>query len=201
MEQQEVANNDQEVANGEGQTTKQSEGISLETLSQRLQELESSKERLESESKKWKSRYKELESTNEEAQSRRLEEEGKYQELLELEKNKAHTYSKQMQDLKKKALQKELRIEVSRYARDAFDLEDVVNSLPIDLLEIDEDNMSVKGVAEAVAKVKESKHWLFDNKKVPTTMAARPENGVPSPKTLAEMSNTEKQNLLKSLIT
>jgi hypothetical protein len=186
---------DETQANAQAQS-KQTEP-SMTDLMARLERLESSKERLENESKKWKSRYKELEQDNQSAMQKRLEEEGKYQELLELERQKRTELETQVMQTKKTALQKELRAQVANLAKDAFDIEDVVKNLDHSLIEIDEEKFTINGLNEAVAKVKESKSYLFERPGVPGQMTGRPNNKAPQKKQLHELTKAEKDALLR----
>ena len=163
----------------------------------RVKELEASKARVESESRKWKEKFQRLSSEREESDKEKAKKEGNYQEVLEQEKSKLMD---QMGQIKKSALKKELRAEVSKYARDAYDIDDIVKSLDSSLLEIDEEELSIKGIQEAVSKVREAKQYLFNSKQVPGYVSSKPESKAPPHKTLAEMNSKEKQNILKSLL-
>lgn len=187
--------------NTEEQAKATTEGESLDPnkLLERLEALESSKERLETESKKWKERYKELETENEAARQKRLEEEGKYQELLEMEKKKHATLQEQIDKTKKTALQKELLTQIARYAPNAHDFEDVYKNMPYEMLDLDEEDMTFKNVQDAVNQVKENKPYLFATDKLPGSMSSRPD-GKPKAKDLNTMKPEEKQRMLASLL-
>ena len=204
MEQTQVVKEETQAAKTqevESQETPKGE-TDLDAVMKRLEMLEGSNERLESESKKWKSRYKELESTNEEAKRERLEQEGKWQELLELEKNKNMQAAKSMQELKRQALDKELGVQVARYAKDAIDLNDVVYAVKTmgeGIVEIDPDNMTISGVQDAIALIREKKAHFFDQGRPPGQVSSRPMSQVPQKKSLAEMTMAEKNALLKEV--
>lgn len=180
----------------------ETEAVELDAkkLSEELESLKSQNERLLAESKKYKQRAQSVETQQEKLQREALEKEGKFQELLEMEKSNNQKVSEQMMQIKRSALQKEIKAEVARYAKDAFDVEDIIKNLDSSLLEVDEDSLTVKGIDKAVAVVRENKKYLFSNPNIPSFVNSRPNDKIEK-KSLSDMSKEEKQKLLKGLIT
>ena len=87
---------------------------------------------------------------------------------------------------KKATLKKELHYQVAKHATDAFDVDDVIKSLPKDMLEVDEETLAVKGVDQAVSFVKEKKPYLFDRQVKHGMANARPDGAPPKEKSLEE---------------
>lgn len=168
--------------------------VDIEQVMERLGQLESSYNRVLDESKNWKSKYKSLRDQVEQDQTKKLEDGENWKELLEIEKNKAHEMSQQLSHFKKETLKQKIHFEAAKYASDAFDIDDVINNLPRDMVSIDEENLTVKGISEAIGLVKEKKPWLFNNKKSHGMVTERPvgENGRA---TYDDLSKQEKDKL------
>ena len=187
----------------EGQTTEvkndESQSVDVNAVMERLQQLESSNQRILDESKSWKTKYQSLRGEVEQKESKKLEESENWKELLEIEKNKAHDLSVQMNHFKKETLKQKIHFETARHAPDAFDINDVINNLPRDILSIDEESLTVKGIDEAISVVKEKKPWLFNNKKTAGQTTSRPvgDNGR---LTYDELSKTDKDNLFMNAL-
>lgn len=181
------------------QETKQPE-VDVEGLIARLEKLEGSNSRLLEESKTWKSKYRNLATDVEAKEKAVLEKNENWQDLLEIEKNKRSEMEVKLKDTKKSVLQKELGFKVASYAKDAHDVNDIISSLPKDLLTIDEESLVVTGVSEAVNHVRESKPWLFMKESKSGMASARP-NGQPEKKTYENSSVEEKDALFADALT
>ena len=168
--------------------------VDMDQVMERLSQLESSYNRVLDESKNWKSKYRTLRDQVEQDQTKKLEESENWKELLEIEKNKAHEMSQQLTHFKKETLKQKIHFEAAKYAPDAFDIDDVINNLPRDMVSIDEESLTVKGVGEAIGLIKEKKPWLFNTKKSHGMATERPvgENGRP---TYDELSSKDKDDL------
>ena len=168
------------------------EQVDVQALLKRVEQLEASKERILEESKQYKNKYRELRNNVETEQKQKLEESENWKELLDIEKNRAHTLNEELASTKKRVLKKELNFQVARYASDAFDVDDVINSLPKDMIEIDQESLSVKGVDTAVSFLKEKKPYLFNTGKKPGMASSRPvsDNGK---KDLSQLSKQEQE--------
>ena len=161
---------------GEAQETQ----VSVEQFNQlreQLEKFQSTNERLLQESKEYKSKYSSLRTEVESKQQAELVEKENWKELLEIEKNNRFEIEEQAKALRKTALKKELNYSVARHASDAYDVEDVINALPTDVVSIDEENLKVVGVEDAVNKLKETKPHLFRPKDVPAMMNSKPNIG------------------------
>lgn len=136
----------------------------LQVLHATIAGLKSTNERLLNESKDHAGKYRTLRdevSTKEKAD---LEQNEQWKELLDKEKNSHFELGEKYKGLRKQTLQKSLEFEIAGLAKDAFDVRDVINSMPLDEVNIDEDNLTFGGLEEAVKKVRESKEYLFKPK-------------------------------------
>lgn len=168
--------------------------IDVDAVMKRLEQLESTNQRILDESKTWKSKYQGLKSDVEKSEAKKLEESENWKDLLEIEKNKSHELVEQLKHFKKETLKQKIHFEVAKHAPDAFDINDVISNLPRDILAIDEDALTVKGIEEAVSLVKEKKPYMFNNKKVHTQASSRPV-GENSRSSYDELSKKEKDEL------
>ena len=174
--------------------------INIEALQARLEKLESTNERLLNESKTYKNKYQGLRNDVETKQKTQLEESENWKELLDIEKNRAFELEEKHKSMQKNVLRQKLNFEVARHAKNAFDVDDVINSLDRDSLHIDEENLEVGGIKEAVELVMKSKPHLFNTGVKPHGMGERPpENYKPEEKekSLAELLGEGfKQNVI-----
>lgn len=181
----------------------QEQGMSAEQmqeLAERVKQLEASKERILAESKEYKNRYQSLKNEVSEKEKETLEEAGNYQELLEKERNAKRELEAKTQQLRKQTLRSNLVSEVARYAPDAFDVADVMNNLPESNLVMDDEALTVGGVKEAVALVKQSKPWLFDNRRTTGMVSAKPMADVPKEETLEEKIEKDPRGMLRAAL-
>jgi hypothetical protein len=160
VEGQENIEQQTEIVNAESQ--EQAQEVDVKALMARLEKLENTNERLLNESKQYKTKYQGLRSDVETKQRAQLEESENWKELLEIEKNKAFELETNMKDMKQKVIKSNLTSEVSMYAKDAFNVSDVINNLPKDILEIDDENLRVNGIKDAVEMVRKEKSYLFN---------------------------------------
>ncbi len=174
--------------------------INIEALQARLEKLESTNERLLNESKTYKNKYQGLRNDVETKQKTQLEESENWKELLDIEKNRAFELEEKHKSMQKNVLRQKLNFEVARHAKNAFDVNDVINSLDRNSLHIDEENLEVGGIKEAVELVMKSKPHLFNTGVKPHGMGERPpENYKPEEKekSLAELLGEGfKQNVI-----
>lgn len=174
--------------------------VDVAELMARLEKLESTNHRLLEESKTYKTKYQSVQKEKEETERERLEKEGKFQELLDLEKNTAAKLKSEMLDLKKQSLRNTLKFEVAKHATDAYSVDDVIKCLPMDMIQMDEDELTFTGVQDAIAKLKEDKFYLFKNEKQTGMVSGRPEAVKPTQKTPEEMTSAERMNVLRDAL-
>ena len=141
-----------------------------------LAQMRSTNSRLLTESKDNADKFRVLRDNVDAKEKKKLEVDGKTDELLAIEKNNVFKLQEQMKERAKRELQKDLEIEVARYAGDSHDLKDVVAALPLEMLTVDEESGEVSNVKEAVAKVREDKSYMFKSKETPTTVSTRPQH-------------------------
>ena len=134
----------------------------MESMQAKMQKLSNTNERLLNESKQNKSKYQSLKTEVENKERQQLVESENYKELLEIEQNKLFETQEKMKSMKQKVMKANLRSEVAKYAKDAYDIDDIINSLPRDVLELDDDNLMVNGVKEGVDLVRKNKAHLFN---------------------------------------
>lgn len=175
--------------------------VDVDKLMARVEQLESTNQRILDESKDYKNKYRGLRDSVDKDQATKLEESENWKELLDLEKNKTHSLGEQVTQFKKTSLKKELHFQVAKHASDAFDVDDVINSLPKDLLSVDEETLSVQGVMEAVASVKDKKPHLFNTLTKTGMVTARPDGSIPKDKTMDERIAEDPSSMLKELLT
>jgi hypothetical protein len=168
--------------------------VDVEKLMSRVDQLEGSYNRVLDESKNWKSKYKGLRDQVEQSEVKKLEESESHKELLEIERNNSHELRQQLSHFKKETLKQKIQFETAKHAPNAFDVNDVINNLPKEMLSIDEDNLTVKGVGEAIGLVKEKKPWLFDDNKSHGMAQKRPV-GESGRSTYEDLSKSEKDDL------
>lgn len=172
----------------------------VSALMDRVEQLEQSKERILEESKQYKSKYQTLKNEVSDKEREQLEESGNFKALLEKEKNRARELEIQAQDLKKRTLRSNLKSEVAKYATNPIYLDDVLNNLPTDLLEMDEENLTVKNVAEAVEAVKAKKPDFFKTTAQTGMAGGRPVVDVPKETTFEDKLKDNPRGLLKEVL-
>jgi len=191
---------EQENTQGEHQENNQQEAVitpeQFEGLQKELDQLKQSKDRLLAESKDYKTKWQATKQEKEVEARAKLEEQGNLSQLVEELKNDIAGLKSQNNELKKTTLSKDLRMEVSRYAKDAYDIEDIVRNLPKGALRMDEDNLSFEGVQDAVAEVRTSKPHLFNSRTSTGMAGGRPNKDIPKDKTFDELSSADQDAAL-----
>jgi hypothetical protein len=129
---------------------------------------ENSKTRLEDENSKIKLRAKEAEEKLLDAEVKRLEADGKVNDLLALERVKSGALSEKLASRTKAVLSEKVKSEVSKYAKDAHDIDMLLKVAEHKaLLTVDEESLSVSGAEDFVSKVRDTHGFLFNAKKMP----------------------------------
>ena len=130
-----------------------------------------------------------------------MEADKNWKALMEKQRSENSSLSEEMERLRRRTLKKTLDFEVARYATDANDPLDIINSLPSDLIKIDEETLTVEGVADAVNTLRESKPYLFKRGTTPETVNAKPGFVANAPeRTLSDFNMDEKINALKDVL-
>jgi len=177
----------------------QGPSIDVEALVAKVEQLEQTNNRILDESKTYKEKYRQLRDGVQKEKAVKLEEGENWKELLDIEKNKTHGLEESLNKYKKTSIKKDLQFQVAKHANNAFDVEDVIRSLPQDLISIDDENLTVQGVDEAVARVKEHKPYLFNSTTKHGMVNSRPESK-PKDKTLDERINENPNEMLKEAL-
>ena len=167
-------------------------------LQEKVKSLTSTNERILTESKDYKGKYRALQSDHDDKKAADLEANESWQERLEIEKTKNFELQNSINDFKQMQLKSNLQNEVMKLAPDAHNVNDIINSLGMDGIEINEDNLSFGGLDDAVNKVRESKDYLFKKERAPQMKQSAPkyDGGVKSQSEL----RVEKVNLLNNAI-
>jgi len=169
-------------------------------LKEELDRIKATNERLLSESKDYKNKYSSLKSSVENETKKKLEDEKDWKSLLDKERDSNSQLNENLMKMKKQTLRKALDFEVAKYAKDAFDIEDVIASLDKDSVKIDEENLSIIGVEEAVNALRAKKNYLFNSNKKPAMVDDRPGFTKPEKKPIEELTINESLATLKDLM-
>lgn len=176
--------------------------IKLEEVLARLQQLESTNNRLLDENKKFKTKYKETTSLYENAEREKLEKEGNFQALLESERKRVEKLEQESKEMKAKVLKSNVFLEVSKYAGDVHDLDDLLNQPKYSHIltsAIDSESLSVDGakVKEYVNEVLKVKPWMKKINETPTTITGKPSMTNVPEKKIEEMTSKELEEFIK----
>lgn len=186
------------------ETTEETTQPSMEELSERLNEyqkkmeqLANTNERLLGESKQYKEKYQTVKSETEKERQLKLEKEENWKDLLDMEKNKRAEIESKLLETRKMTLKERLNFEVAKHASNAYDVDDVLNALPRDLLSIDEENLKVSGVSDAVGFLMEKKPWLFNTKVTTGQVSSRPASESPKDLSFNELPKEKQEEQFK----
>ena len=130
-------------------------------LRSQFESLSASKDRILNESKDNKSKYQSLRKEAEDKERTDMEAKEQWKELLEAERNKSYELENKYKSVQKKAVLNNVNFEVSRLAQDAFDANDVINSLRLTEDNIDVETGEVKGISVMVDDLRKNKPYLF----------------------------------------
>lgn len=196
--------NEDQVVEGQTSAGEGQNNVNLEELLSRMQQLESTNNRLLDENKKIKTKYKETSSLFENTERERLEKEGNYQALLEAERKKLDEILNESKEMKQKVLKSNLFLEVSKYASDVYDLEDLLNqpkyaSKLKDAFDTENLTVHSEKVKEYVSDVLKDKPWLKKNQEIATVVTNRPSMVKAPEKNIADMGRDELESLIRSL--
>jgi hypothetical protein len=185
--------------NQEQVTQEAAEQLDVKTVLEKLNQLEQTNARLLEESREYKTKYKGLRGEVEQKEKEKLEAQENWKELLEIERNKAFELQEKFKQTKKQTLKQKLNFEVARLAQGAYDINDIITALPQDIIQIDEDNLEVKNVDQAVAYVKEKKPYLFNAKQSTGMIDGRPRTDIRDV-SFEELSKDEQDRLFKEAL-
>lgn len=186
----------------EGNDNKAGEGKpDLAAITKRLEELEGTNKRLLEESKTAKQKAQEAQKALEDAEKERLEKSGDLKAQLERERKEKEKLMSDNKSLKGKTLRENLKSALKEHAKDAHDIEELLNQPRYkDYLEkaVDGEELSVSGEAikEYVNKVREAKPFLFKNLKQETVEGGKPGGGKIEKPNLKTLSNAELDKLI-----
>ena len=161
-------------------------------LEEKIAQQAKTNERLLEESKLNKSKRQELEADAAQKQQDDLKAKGKTDELLEIEIEKNLKLQKKISEKDNKLLDKDLRLQIDKFAPDANDSEDIYDLLPEGVVNIDREAGTISGVDEAIRQIREKKPYLFKKASSPDIGGKLPTVTKEKVKTLGEMTREEK---------
>ena len=192
---------EKKMADVEGQNPEQepaeqpTQEIDVNALLVRVEQLESTNQRLLQDSKAYKNKAQGYRSELEKKKEESLVEKKDWDGLLAVREQKIEELNNELVNFKKTAAQKELQVQVARFAGDAHDLSDVFASLPQDRVAFNDNTMQFEGVAEAVKALRNQKPYLFKGTQQNVGVVTERPTGEPKEKTFEELSASE-QNAL-----
>lgn len=197
----------QEQTQHEGASNSEnSEQVSEKDLLAQIEQLKSTNERLLQESSKYKTRKSEVDEIREQLESykkKELEQKGNFQEMLKMEQEKRMQLQNELEQRDKKLLKSNIFNAVSNYAKDAYDVNDLLAQRDYaSMIEIDEDNLEpvAASIQRFVDTLKEEKKYLFKGNKVASMADTKPAIDKPIAKNLAQMSDQERRQHMKQLL-
>ena len=167
-----------------------------------LEEQKKTNDRLLAESKENANKYRSIRDKYAAKEKIELEQSENWKERLELEKNERLELLEKHNQLKKTTLKKDLDFTVAKLIdkplEDGVTIDDVIEYvLKTDMVTVSEDESSFENVKEAYDLVKDSKSFLFSNKKAPMVNAV-PTGNAPKDR---KLSNKELfENAIKHII-
>lgn len=182
----------------------QPNGNGEDDLMAQIEQLKSTNERLLAESKKHKTRMSEVDQMRQKLEAyeqEKLQQEGNYQEMLEREKQRAKELEQRLAKKDDMILQSNVFNSVANYAKDAHDVNDLLAQKEYArMIEIDEDDLqpTPESVKKFVDSLKNDKKYLFKGQKVASMADAKPAIEGTKTKTLAQMTDAERKEALKS---
>lgn len=181
----------------EGQSSEKN--ISVDDLLKRVEQLEKSKSRVLEESKEYKSKYMTLKQELESKEQQEVEKSGDLEKKLQFLQSKKQELESQYTSVQKTALSKEIYYQIAQNAPDAHDIKAVANQIDHAILDVDPSTLEVKGVAEAIDDLRKKAGWMF-KKDVPNMQSKVPSYKREEPKSIHQMSSSEKQVALKQAL-
>ena len=196
----------QEAQEVEQTTEKSVDQASEKDLMATIEQLKSTNERLLSESTKHKTRKSEVDEMREKLeayQKKEMEAKGNFQEMLKLEQEKRMQLQQELEQRDKKLLKSNIINAVSKYAKDAYDVNDLLAQKEYaKMIEISDDELAPveDSVKRFVDSLKEDKKYLFKGNKVASMADSKPAIDKPQQKTLAQMNEAEKKDYMKQVL-
>jgi len=171
-----------------------------------IEQLKSTNERLLAESQRNKSQKNEFRSEFETMRDqlenykkRELEEKGNYQEMLQMEKEKSSTYKQQLQAYEDKLLRSNVMNAVSREAKNAYDVNDLLAQKDYaKMIEIPDGELepTKESIHSFVNSLKEDKKYLFKGNTVKSMADTKPAIEKTTNKTVAQMNAAERKEYM-----
>lgn len=173
--------------------------VSIEQLMEEVGRLKQTNERILSESKDWKAKYQGIRGEVEQKEKHELESKEQWKELLEKERNEKFEIQDQLKGMRKKILGKSLKFELAKNAADAEDIDLLAQALPESMVEINEENLTIGGIKDAVDHLRKEKPFLFKKQSAPKMVNERPQAFENKP-SLGQMTASERDQQMKSAL-
>jgi hypothetical protein len=194
-----------EHSQSESEHSTESNQVNVTEVLERLKALEATNARLLDESKKTKSKYQETLSMYETAEREKLEKEGDFQGLLEKEAERANRLANEMNDMKKKVLNSNIKNAVLKFGSDVHDVDDLLNQPKFSHILKDSINdvtleVGEEKVKEYINEVLKAKPYMRKANKIVNTVDTKPnfQSGDGGTKSLNELSASEIEKILLS---
>ena len=148
----------------------------VETLNSVNEGLVSTNERLLNQSKDWKSQLRAIEQKVDQKETENLEGKKDFQGLYERSLQKIEELSGSVMEAKRDGLKSTLKYEVSKHAKDAHSVDDVIFNLSKnkDAFAYNKEKDTWEGIEDAINDLRTSRADMFDREKL------RMENGRPN---------------------
>lgn len=178
----------------------------IESLKATIEQLKSTNERLLGESQKYKTRKSEIEQLKEQLDGYKraeLEKKGDWEKRLEMEREARLQAENKLKQKDERILQSNVFNAVANYAKDAHDVNDLLaQSEFAKMIEVDEETLEpiAESVHQFVDALKDKKKYLFKGHKVASMADTNVGIEKPKPKTISQMSVSERQKVLKESI-
>ena len=190
-----------ETTDPEKETVKTPPALNLEEIQAQLTQMTETNKRLLSESKKNADKYRSLRDETSSDETKALEEKKDWQALLKKSRQETSDLTEKFDQLKVKNLKSSLNLQVSRFAKDAHNVDDIINALDTSLVQMDQETETFAGVEDAVKDLRSKKAYLFTANTPGATVNTVPGMIPPKEKTLGNMSMQEKLDLLTKTMT
>jgi glutamyl/glutaminyl-tRNA synthetase len=200
MESKETGEVQKDAPASEGTTEAQVTTPSLDEVMAKLKAVEATNARLLKESQEHKAKAKTLLTEKETKEKEELESQGKVKEAYQMVQKKLLEKDQELMRARKVNINKTIDAELAKLAGDAHSVDDVKKFLPVDVLEIVEENDDIKisGLKEALDLTRKEKPYLFKQTGTAKTLTAKP--GVDKTKPL-NLKDVTDMRALASMLT
>jgi predicted nuclease with TOPRIM domain len=171
----------------------------------RIEQLESTNKRLLDESKSWKNQATDFKSKLDENEKNKVAQSGDDKQLLEYEKKQREKIEGENKKLKAKTLDQAIKNVVGKYAKDAHNIDDVLNQPQFGHIlkaGIDAENLTVDETAakDFVNAVFEAKPYMRKNSQQAGVDSSRPKTSAITGANLDNVKKGEHKEIIKAAL-